>query len=287
MILTLLLSLLTMTSQAELRKADEVTRDKITGMELVAVPEGCYQMGNNFDDMYYMEIPVHEVCVRDFSISKFDVTRGSFKKFINDTGYRTEAEKGYGCYINDGRNWKKERLANWRSPGFSQNDDHPVVCVSWNDSVAYAQWLSIKSNRKYRLPTEAEWEYAARSGGRNEKFAGSDDIDAVAWYSANSGNTTHPVGLKSANGLGLYDMSGNVWQWTADWYGENYYRNSPRSNPLGPLTGSKRIFRGGSWFYDPRGARVSYRDFSVPEYCSSYLGFRVVSPGPIVTTATD
>jgi formylglycine-generating enzyme required for sulfatase activity len=275
----LLLPLLTLSAYAESRKPDDsLLKDTIAGTEFVTVPAGCFQMGNNFGDAYHIEMPVHDVCVSEFSIGKFDVTRGAFRKFIDDTGYRTEAEKGDGCYVYDGKSWRKDPAANWRSPGFSQDDDHPVVCVSWNDSVAYAQWLSRKNNRNYRLPTEAEWEYAARSGGKREKFAGSDDIDAVAWYSGNSGNRTHPVGQKRANGLGLYDMSGNVWQWTADWYDENYYRESPRSNPGGPLSGSKRVFRGGSWFYDPRGVRASYRDFYVPGYRSSYLGFRLVSP---------
>lgn len=247
-------------------------------MQFVPVPAGCFQMGNTFADVYYMEIPVHEVCVSGFSIGRFDVTRSEFRKFVDETGYRTDAEKGDGCYIYENDSWKKEPAASWRSPGFTQNEDHPAVCISWNDSVAYAEWLSRKNNRNYRLPSEAEWEYAARSAGKLEKYAGSNDIDDVAWYSGNSGNRTHPVGQKKPNGLGLYDMSGNVWQWTADRYGENYYRESPRINPPGPASGTRRVFRGGSWFYDPRGARVTYRDFAAPDYRSSYLGFRLVAP---------
>jgi len=235
-------------------------------------------MGNTFGDGYHVERPVHDVCVNSFSISKFDVTKGAFKIFVDSTGYRTEAEIGDGCYVYDGISWGKKPGTDWRSPGFPQDNDHPVVCISWNDATAYAQWLSRINDRNYRLPTEAEWEYAARSGGKHEKFAGGNDIEALAWYSGNAGNTTHPVGKKLANGLGLYDMSGNVWQWTADWYDENYYRNSPRNNPVGPLSGSKRVFRGGSWFYDERGIRASYRDFYIPGFSSSYLGFRLVSP---------
>jgi formylglycine-generating enzyme required for sulfatase activity len=244
--------------------------------EFVTVPSGCFQMGNGFMDAYHIERPVHDVCISDFSISKYDVTRGAFKKFVDDTGYLTEAENGDGCYIYDGKSWLKDPLGNWRTPRFTQDDDHPVVCISWNDAVAYTKWFSIKGNRKYRLPTEAEWEYAARSGGKREKYAGSDDVDAVAWHSGNSGNRTHAVGQKLPNGLGLYDMSGNVWQWTGDWYGATYYRESSRMNPEGPKSGTNRIFRGGSWFYDARGARASYRDFYPPEYRGSYLGFRLV-----------
>jgi len=261
-----------------LKAENSLPKDTIAPMQFVPVPAGCFQMGNTFGDVYYMEIPVHEVCVSGFSIGRFDVTRSEFRKFVDETGYRTDAEKGDGCYIYENDSWKKESAASWRSPGFAQNDDHPVVCVSWNDSVAYADWLSRQSNRRHRLPTEAEWEYAARSGGKSEKYAGGNDIDDVAWYSGNSGNRTHPVGQKKPNGLGIFDMSGNVWQWTADRYGENYYRESPRVNPPGPSSGTRRVFRGGSWFYDPRGARATYRDFSVPDYRSSYLGFRLVAP---------
>lgn len=263
---------------AESKNAEgDFSKDTIAAREFAMVPEGCFQMGNNFPDLYYMEIPVHEVCVSGFSISRFAVTLGAFKKFIADTSYRTEAEKGDGCYVYNGNSWRKDPAASWRAPGFAQEDDHPVVCVSWHDAVAYAQWLSRRTGRNFRLPTEAEWEYAARSGGKPEKFAGGDDIEAVAWYSGNSGNRTHPVGQKLANGLGLYDMSGNVWQWTADWYGDSYYIDSPRNNPAGPGSGSKRVFRGGSWFYDERGVRTTYRDFALPAYRSSYLGFRLAS----------
>jgi len=255
------------------------TNNSDPATEFIPVKAGCFQMGNTFGDGYHVERPVHDVCVNSYSISKFDVTKGAFKIFIDSTGYRTEAEIGDGCYVYDGISWGKKPGADWRSPGFPQDNDHPVVCISWNDATAYAQWFSRTNNRNYRLPTEAEWEYAARSGGKHEKFAGGNDIEALAWYSGNSGNTTHPVGKKLANGLGLYDMSGNVWQWTADWYDESYYRNSPRNNPAGPLIGTKRVFRGGSWFYDERGVRASYRDFYVPGFSSSYLGFRLVSPG--------
>jgi formylglycine-generating enzyme required for sulfatase activity len=245
----------------------------------VPVAGGCFLMGNGFSDGYHLENPVHEVCLDGFSIARFDVTVGEFKHFVAATGYRSEAEQGDGCYVYDGSSWQKDAAASWRNPGFTQDDRHPVVCLSWNDAVSYAKWLSAVDNRNYHLPTEAQWEYAARGGGRIERYAGGDDVEAVAWYSANSGGSTHPVGLKKANVLGLYDMSGNVWQWTADWYGERYYRDSPKNNPQGPVSGTKRVFRGGSWFYDARGVRASYRDFAVPVYRSSYLGFRLVS-GP-------
>lgn len=253
---------------------------KSSSSEYVIVPAGCFLMGNTFGDSYYMEMPVHEVCVNTFSISPASVTRREFSEFVTDTGFRTDAEKSDGCHVYDGSSWKKERSANWRAPGFAQDDNHPVVCVSWNDATAYTKWRSSKSSRNYRLATEAEWEYAARSGGKQERFAGGDNVDKVAWYAGNSDNRTHPVCQKMSNGLGLCDMSGNVWQWTADWYDKRYYRTSPTDNPQGPKSGTKRVFRGGSWFYDRRGVRATYRDFATPDFSSSYLGFRVVSPAP-------
>jgi len=247
-----------------------------SGTDFASVPAGCFQMGNGFSDAYHLEKPVHDVCLDKFRMAKHDVSVGEFSRFVQESGYVSQAEKSGGCYVHDGISWRMNPTASWRSPGFKQDDRHPVVCVTWNDAVQYAAWLSGKDGRSYRLPTEAQWEYAARGGGRIERYAGGDDLDALAWYSANAGGTTHPVGMKKPNALGLYDMSGNVWQWTGDWYSQSYYRQSPKNSPQGPAEGTKRVFRGGSWFYDARGVRVSYRDFAVPDYRSSYLGFRLV-----------
>ena len=260
------------------QKGTEPYKDPITSMELVPIKGGCFQMGNIVGNGYHNnEKPVHEVCVSDYYSGKFDVTKGAFKKFIENTGYRTNAEKFGGCQVFDGK-IKQNTSATWRSPGFSQDDDHPVVCVSRDDSIAFAEWLSDKSGRTYRLPTEAEWEYAARSGGKNEKYAGGDDIDILAWYGKNSGNSTHPVGQKKGNGLGLYDMSGNVSQWTADRYDENYYRVSPKDNPEGPLSGPNFVYRGGDWHDIPTSTRTSTRKYHRPDFRSTFLGFRLVSP---------
>ena len=131
--------------------------------------------------------------------------------------------------------------------------------VSCDDCQAFIKKLNRKSGKNYRLPTEAEWEYACRSGGRDEKYSGGSDIDRVAWYYGNSGGSTHAVGGKVANGLGLYDMSGNVWEWCSDWYDENYYGNSPTQNPQGPESGSSRVYRGGSWNNRPAFVRSAHR----------------------------
>lgn len=244
-------------------------------VQMVSVAPGCFRMGDLFGDGYFNEKPPHEVCLSGYAIGRFAVTRGQFKDFAEQSGYRTDAEKAAGCFVYDGNGWKKQATATWRAPGFPQTDDHPAVCVSWNDAVAFTRWLSEKEGIAYRLPTEAEWEYAARSGGRPERFSGGMDLATVAWYGDNAGDSSHPVGRKQANGLGLYDMSGNVWQWTQDRYGERFYRESPRLDPQGPAAGTNRVLRGGSWFYDISGLRVSYRDFSSPDYCSSQVGFRL------------
>ena len=168
----------------------------------------------------------------------------------------------------------------WRAimgnnPSYFKGDNRPVEKVSWNDAQQYINKLKGKTGKHYRLPTEAEWEYAAR-GGQKYTYAGSNDVDAVAWYSANSGSKTHDVGQKRANGYGLYDMSGNVWEWCQDWYASDYYRNSPCTNPSGPSSGSIRVNRGGSWFNYPRLVRSADRFYNSPGYRNNYLGFRLV-----------
>jgi len=188
-------------------------KDTATGMEFIRIKGGCFEMGDTFGGGEADEKPVHSVCVDDFYLGKYEVTVGQFRKFVQDTDYKTEAEKGDGSFVWKGSKWEKERGASWRSPGFSQDDNHPVVCISWNDAQAFKEWLSRSSGKSYRLPTEAEWEYAARSGGKREKYAGTSndaELGEYAWYNANSGSTTHPAGQKRPSGLGLYDMTGNV-----------------------------------------------------------------------------
>jgi formylglycine-generating enzyme required for sulfatase activity len=247
---------------------------------------GSFTMGNSSGDAD--ETP-HTVSVGSFSMMKHEVTVAQFKQFIDDTGYQTDADKrtgGYGSYIWDGSSWVKKDGVNWKC-GVSgslrpQSEyNHPVIHVSWNDAMAYAQWLSRKTGKTWRLPTEAEWEFAARGGTSTSlsnptTYAGSNSIDEVAWYSSNSGSKTQPVGQKKPNGFGLYDMSGNVWEWCADWYSSDYYKSSPSSNPLGPSSGSNRVLRGGGWSGNAGLCRVSYRYYYDPEIRSDNYGFRLV-----------
>lgn len=221
--------------------------DPETGMEFVLVKGGCFQMGDTFGDGRSDEKPAHEVCVDDYYIGKYEVTQGQWKNVRGNNPSR---------FSNCG-------------------DNCPVEQVSWDDIQDYIRILNQRTGKTYRLPTEAEWEYAARSGGKSEKYAGGNDVDTVAWYDNNSGSRTHPVGQKQPNGLGIYDMTGNVWEWCQDWYGDGYYKSSPKDNPQGPSSGSYRVLRGGSWSNNAANSRATDRNSVSPGYRSSGLGFRL------------
>jgi len=168
-------------------------------------------------------------------------------------------------------------------PSHFKGDNLPVESVSWNDIQKFLKKLNQQTGKNYRLPTEAEWEYAARGGsvethGRvSLQYAGSNNIDEVAWYGDNSGSKTHTVGQKKPNELGLYDMSGNVWEWCNDWHDEKYCKNSPQNNPQGANSGEYRVVRGGSWGLNTWHCRVANRLRRNPGYRFNYLGFRLVS----------
>ena len=235
------------------RSRDDAFTDPVTGMEMIFVKGGCFQMGDTVGGGDADEKPVHEVCVSDFYIGKYEVTQGQWQKI----------------------------MGNNPSHFSSCGDNCPVEQVSWNDTQEYIRKLSSQSVKSYRLPTEAEWEYAARSGGKNEKWAGTGSESSLgdyAWYNANSGSKTHPVGQKQPNGLGLHDMTGNVWEWCNDWYGDKYYSQSDRDNPQGPSSGSSRVIRGGSWGAIAARARAALRDWIGPGARGSDLGFRLALP---------
>jgi formylglycine-generating enzyme required for sulfatase activity len=198
-------------------------RDAATGMEMVYVAGGCYRMGAADDDCDATseERPAHEVCVGGLYVGKYEVTQGQ---------------------------WRTVMGSDTSASSTCASDDCPVDNVSWSDVQEYIARLNARSlsrGGRYRLPTEAEWEYAARSGGRAEKYSGGNDVGNHTWFADNSGKINHPVGTKDPNGLGLYDMSGNVWEMTSDWYSTAYYSSSPRDNPTGPTTGDDHVVRGG------------------------------------------
>lgn len=265
--------------------------DPALGMEFVLVKGGCYEMGDIFGDGDNNEKPAHRVCLNNYYLAKTDVTVGDYRKFVSETGYSTDAEQSAGCAVWTGNRWQYDRNKNWRNPGFAQGDSHPVVCVSWNDAAAFVEWLSRKTGQRYCLPTEAEWEYAARSRGKKYKYSwgngkpsgnvGDESMKRKVsgletWSGYDDGFTyTSPVGSFKPNELGLYDMTGNVWQWTADWYSETYYGESSKENPQGPSRGILRVLRGGSWSNKPAAVRVTFRNRRYQADRSAYFGFRL------------
>jgi formylglycine-generating enzyme required for sulfatase activity len=197
-------------------------------------------------DCWSNESPSYQVTLSSFSIGKYPVTQAQWVAVMGSNPSH-----------------------------FTGNLSLPIESVSWNDVQTFVSTLNSRTGRQYRLPTEAEWEYAAR-GGRHSggfKYAGSNNIGDVAWYGANS-SQTRPVGTKAPNELGIYDMSGNVWEWVNDWYWA--YTAPAKTNPTGPATGSNRVIRGGSWADDARGCRVSIRDYIAPDFRHFNFGFRLV-----------
>jgi len=195
------------------------------GPAMVWLPGGTFLMGSpegvGDDD----EHPQHEVTLEHYAVGQYPVTVGEFSRFVEATGYRTEAEQGDGAYI-----WSKgvEKIkdASWRKPYFDQTDQKPVVCLSWNDAKAYCGWLGEQTGQAYGLLTEAQWEHASRAGSNARYCYGDDEagLGDYAWYSNNASSQTHPVGEKKPNAWQLYDMHGNVWEWCADWWASDYYQ---------------------------------------------------------------
>ena len=217
--------------------------------EMVAVEGGTFTMGGTSEqgsDAWDNEFPMHSVTLSDYYIGKFEVTQELWKAVMGS------------------------------NPSYFNGSNLPVEQVSWNDSQEFITKLNGLTGANFRLPTEAEWEYAARGGSESGgyKYSGSNSIGEVAWYTDNSGSKTHTVGTKSPNELGIYDMSGNVWEWCQDWYGS--YSSGSQTNPQGPSSTSFRVLRGGSWGGSARGCRVSIRDNIAPDYRNDHIGFRLV-----------
>jgi formylglycine-generating enzyme required for sulfatase activity len=229
-------------------------RDPAFGIEFVFVPGGTFDMGDVFGDGNKYENPVHTVTVPSFYIGKYPVTQGQYYAVM------------------------KENPSH-----FKKGNDYPVENVSWYDATKeFIEKLNEKTGDKFgfRLPTEAEWEYVARSGGKDEKYAGGDDIDKLGWYGDNSGLFPRPVGEKQPNGLGIYDMSGNVWEWVEDDWHKNY-KGAPSDGSAwvdSPGRGSRRVLRGGSWYGYGRNCRSVCRNFYSPGSRGEYAGFRLACP---------
>ena len=246
---------------------------KIPVIDMVSIEGGEFMMGsaNGASD----EQPVHLVRVDGFYLGRTEVTVSQWEQFITDTGYITDAEKLHNGLVKLNNKQKRRADANWKNPYLIQNGEHPVVLVSWRDARAFCRWLEKKTGIPYRLPTEAEWEFACRGGTGGDCGDYYGDLDAIAWYETNSNGVTHPVGQKQPNSLGLYDMLGNVWEWCQDCYDKNYYSVSPALNPPGAGSGNFRVSRGGSWCSKPERLRASFRKHDAPVFCFYRQGFRV------------
>jgi formylglycine-generating enzyme required for sulfatase activity len=229
------------------------------GIVMQKIKGGTFTMGSNDTEAGSDEKPTHSVTLDDFYMGKYEVTQAQWAAVMGTT------------------------LSN---PSYFKGDNLPVEQVSWEDIQVFLEKLNQKTGKNYRLPTEAQWEYAARGGHKSSfnkegqggfTYAGSNNLDKVAWYDDNSGDTTHPVGQKKPNELGLYDMSGNVWEWCQDWYGSDYYKKSPTDNPTGPTSGAYRVLRGGSWDLYAVYCRVAYRRINAPGSRPNISnGFRLV-----------
>ncbi len=295
------------------------------GMRFVRVPAGEFLMGSDETPLALArdypqnelrrftelgdEAPVHRVRIsQPFFLGQHEVTVGQFRRFVEASGHVPESiadgTGGYGynpAYdpaaskrgdLFEGRDPKYS----WRNTGFAQDDTHPVVNVTWNDAVAMSRWLSQKEGRRYRLPSEAEWEYACRAGSTSRYYSGNApvslvqiantfDADAAPYWPAlraqalpgSDGHAfTAPVGSYRPNAFGLYDMLGNAWEWTADWHDDAYYAASPVVDPPGPASGSVRVRRGGSWHTWALYSRCSYRNWNSPQTRYTLVGLRLL-----------
>ncbi|MFC2113116.1 SUMF1/EgtB/PvdO family nonheme iron enzyme [Bacteroidota bacterium] len=292
------------------------------GMKLVNISPGEFMMGSELSPeesaqrydrsarSFHSEHPQHRVKIsRGFYMGQTEVTRAQFARFVEETQYITDAEQVGWCwayvrhykgidYTTQNGEWPQVDGIHWKNPGFEQDDSHPVTCMSWFDAMVFCQWLSQKEGRTYRLPTEAEWEYACRAGSQSVYSWGDTEDSGDGWCNAldlsaqeaypewegfkwNDGYThTAPVGLFKPNAFGLYNMHGNVEEWCWDWFDGDYYANSPEADPQGPDTSSlehpHRILRGGSWSTVPRRCRSANRSLSGPDGQDTSFGFRVV-----------
>jgi len=289
-------------------------------MGLVLIPAGTFTMGSTGADIKAVvakwpdtkeeflanEKPAHKVTIsKSFHMGKYEVTVGQFRRFVEATGYKTDAEKGTlfkGAFVVADGPGKLAGDASWRNPYFKQSDEHPVVCVSWDDARALVDWLNATDKAKpagstYRLPTEAEWEYGCRAGTTTWYQWGDDPDKGKGWCNAGDLTAkktfpdwtvfnwddgylyTAPVGSFKANAFGLHDMHGNVLEWCGDWYGP--YKEGDQTDPTGSGEGEFRVVRGGSWYLYPWNLRSALRLGDHPVNRYSVIGFRVVlAPGP-------
>ena len=289
------------------------------GMKLVEVPAGEFLMGAEEEQEETLkmfpylvdtklldgEVPQHKVRItKSFYMGQYEVTLNEFLKFYRDAKYKLEAERdgktswGY----ENGKFVRSNRFLPWKPIAWKIEQDHPAIYLTWNDAVAFCEWLSKKEGHTYRLPTEAEWEYACRAGTNSRYSFGDDPKDLIRYANVRDDSLrttlfrdatdigfrstflsrsdgyawTAPVGKYLPNAFGLYDMHGNAWEWCSDWHDKDYYKSSPEEDPQGPSTGLMRVLRGGRFRGDLASARCAYRDQDSPSSRNCDYGFRVV-----------
>lgn len=278
-------------------KAVKTFRDCKDCPEMVVIPSGNFAMGSPDaeDGRDYDERPVHRVKIASFAMGKTEITRGQFAAFVKATKYIT----GDKCWTLVKGNFE-ERSGDWRTPGFPQKNSHPAVCINWNDAVAYTTWLSRKTGKKYRLPTEAEWEYAARRKSETARYWGNNPdracrntngADKTAQAAIQGAKSwlihdctdgfvyTAPAASFKPNAFGLHDMLGNVWEWTGDNYHDDY-TDAPSDGSAWQGNGVRRVLRGGSWNNSPQNLRAAVRYACENEVRFSSFGFRVARQLP-------
>ena len=293
---------LNVTLKRAVRQAGDTFKDCSDCPQMVVIPEGRFQMGSN--DRRDTEKPLHRVNIQSFSMSQTEVTKGQFAAFVDATGYRTDAEKNTasdGCITSEDIKWEWRSGRSWKSTGFDQNNRHPVVCVSYNDAKAYTKWLSQRTGKSYGLPSEAQWEYAARAGSTTKYHFGNTDSSLCRYGNvadkteSPTGSTWHnnaecadgywftaPVQNYQANDFGLYDMHGNVWEWTQDCWHDSYNNAPSDGRAWESANGGNcgwRVLRGGSWFDRPSYLRSAFRSWNTSLTRDYNSGFRLVQGG--------
>ncbi len=283
-------------SPGPVRRAGEEFRERLSGgdegPEMVVIPAGTFRMGCLSDDDACDddEKPVHEVRIpQPVALSKHEVTRGDFARFVEATGHSS----GNACRTYEGGKWEERSGRNWRSPALEQSDAHPVVCVNWHDAKAYVAWLSRETGHAYRLPSESEWEYAARAGSQTKyhfgnlqaqlcRWGNGSDLTAKDRYSGWRANScrdgyvhTAPVGSFGPSPFGLHDMHGNVWEWVEDCWNGSYAGAPSDGSAWTRGECARRVLRGGSWYFYPRYLRSAIRVRSTTSNRNNYIGFRV------------
>jgi formylglycine-generating enzyme len=275
-------------------KAGAVFTDCATCPEMVVIPSGTFMMGSlpTEGDRHENEGPRHSVSIsKSYALGKLEITRGQYAMFVTETGHST----GNGCFAIEDGIYTDSPIRNWQDTHYPQQDNHPAACISWHDATAYIEWLSKKTGKHYRLPSEAEWEYAARGNTTSARFWGDDpdqacdyasvmdtigkaQVPGVNWKNHNctDGNAyTAPAGSKKPNPFGLYDMLGNVWEWTADHFHDNY-EGAPTDGSAWISGGQDPVLRGGSWLDHVMLLRVAERNADESTDHDNFTGFRVV-----------